>query len=134
MEVAKQFYKDELLVKVQKDVPLVRDNAQKHHVAVGGIFFYFSVHFFLTCVVAGFSVDKTKTRLVVCSTIDNLLKGAATQCLQNLNLSLGLPDEYEGIRGELNDKPRVCVACCVFIFPLNAAFCRPGLMERRSPP
>ena len=28
--------------------------------------------------------------------LDNLLKGAATQCLQNINLALGL-DEYAGI-------------------------------------
>ena len=28
--------------------------------------------------------------------LDNLLKGAATQCLQNINLSLGF-DEYAGI-------------------------------------
>jgi N-acetyl-gamma-glutamyl-phosphate reductase/acetylglutamate kinase len=30
--------------------------------------------------------------------IDNLLKGAATQCIQNLNIALGL-GEYEGIDG-----------------------------------
>lgn len=35
-------------------------------------------------------------RVVVCATIDNLLKGAATQCLQNMNLALGY-GEYEGI-------------------------------------
>lgn len=28
--------------------------------------------------------------------VDNLLKGAATQCVQNLNLALGL-DEFSGI-------------------------------------
>ena len=30
------------------------------------------------------------------ATIDNLLKGAATQCLQNMNLVLGY-GEYDGI-------------------------------------
>jgi N-acetyl-gamma-glutamyl-phosphate reductase/acetylglutamate kinase len=30
--------------------------------------------------------------------IDNLLKGAATQCVQNLNIALDL-GEYEGIDG-----------------------------------
>ena len=35
-------------------------------------------------------------RVVIVSAIDNLLKGAATQCLQNMNLALGL-NEYEGI-------------------------------------
>ncbi len=35
-------------------------------------------------------------RVVVVATIDNLLKGAATQALQNLNLTLGY-DEYCGV-------------------------------------
>ena len=34
--------------------------------------------------------------------LDNLLKGAATQCVQNLNLTLGLP-EYLGIPTEGHD-------------------------------
>jgi N-acetyl-gamma-glutamylphosphate reductase len=34
--------------------------------------------------------------VVVVATLDNLLKGAATQALQNINLALGLP-EFEGI-------------------------------------
>jgi N-acetyl-gamma-glutamyl-phosphate reductase/acetylglutamate kinase len=34
--------------------------------------------------------------VVVNATIDNLLKGAATQCLQNMNLALGY-GEYDGI-------------------------------------
>ncbi|KAL7946881.1 N-acetyl-gamma-glutamyl-phosphate reductase [Trichoderma barbatum] len=38
----------------------------------------------------------TGKRLVVCATIDNLNLGAATQCLQNMNLALGY-DEYQGI-------------------------------------
>ena len=35
-------------------------------------------------------------RVVIVGVIDNLLKGAATQCMQNLNLALGL-DEFAGI-------------------------------------
>ena len=35
-------------------------------------------------------------RVVVVATLDNLLKGAATQALQNLNTALGF-DELEGI-------------------------------------
>jgi N-acetyl-gamma-glutamyl-phosphate reductase/acetylglutamate kinase len=58
-------------------VPLVRDNANRHHVALGG----FRVH---------------NNRVVMIATLDNLLKGAATQCLQNINLSLGL-NEFTGI-------------------------------------
>ena len=46
--------------------------------------------------IGGFGVHSNGKRVVVCATIDNLLKGAATQCLQNMNLSLGFA-EYEGI-------------------------------------
>lgn len=70
-------YADEPLIAVTSEPPLVRDAAGKHGVTVGG---------FAT---AG-------TRAVVVATIDNLLKGAATQALQNANLALGLP-ELRGI-------------------------------------
>lgn len=71
------FYKGERLVKIKEDIPEVKHIANKHHVEVGG-FKYGS------------------GRLVVCATIDNLLKGAATQALQNINLATG-QYEFEGI-------------------------------------
>jgi N-acetyl-gamma-glutamyl-phosphate reductase/acetylglutamate kinase len=46
--------------------------------------------------IGGFAVHSSGKRVVVNATIDNLLKGAATQCLQNMNLALGY-GEYEGI-------------------------------------
>jgi len=46
--------------------------------------------------IGGFAVHSGGKRVVVNVTIDNLLKGAATQCLQNMNLALGYA-EYEGI-------------------------------------
>ncbi|KAI1127669.1 hypothetical protein F5Y10DRAFT_191292 [Nemania abortiva] len=79
----RQLYQDryagEELVKVVGDAPLVRSIANQHHVDIGG-----------------FAMDSTGTRVVVCATIDNLSKGASTQCLQNMNLALGYA-EYEGI-------------------------------------
>jgi N-acetyl-gamma-glutamyl-phosphate reductase len=42
--------------------------------------------------VGGFALDEDGTRLVVVAVLDNLLKGAATQALQNLNLAFGLPE------------------------------------------
>ena len=43
--------------------------------------------------IGGFSLDDDgKNNLVVCSVIDNLLKGAATQCLQNLDAAFGLEE------------------------------------------
>ncbi|KAJ5092492.1 hypothetical protein NUU61_007362 [Penicillium alfredii] len=72
-------YAGEKLVKIVGEAPLVKDIAGRHGVDIGG-----------------FAVDSTGKRVVVCATIDNLLKGAATQCLQNMNLALGY-SEYEGI-------------------------------------
>ncbi|KAM0251110.1 hypothetical protein ACHAQJ_008355 [Trichoderma viride] len=79
----RQIYQDryagEKLVKVVGEAPLVKSIQGKHGVEIGG-----------------FAVDSTGKRVVVCATIDNLNKGAATQCLQNMNLALGY-DEYQGI-------------------------------------
>ncbi len=44
----------------------------------------------------GFAIDPETSTLVVISALDNLLKGAASQAVQNLNLSLGL-DEMAGL-------------------------------------
>jgi N-acetyl-gamma-glutamyl-phosphate reductase len=44
-------------------------------------------------------VDRRSNRLIVISCIDNLVKGAAGQAVQNMNLMFGLP-EAEGL-GEL---------------------------------
>jgi N-acetyl-gamma-glutamyl-phosphate reductase len=44
----------------------------------------------------GFKVDAATGRAVVVSVIDNLVKGAAGQAIQNMNLVLGL-DETEGL-------------------------------------
>ncbi len=81
-EVIKQFekfYADEPLVNVQESAPWVSAVAGKHVANLGG-----------------FSVSDEGKRLVIVCTLDNLLKGAATQAMQNLNLSLGLP-EFSGI-------------------------------------
>ncbi|KAJ0404757.1 hypothetical protein P43SY_005581 [Pythium insidiosum] len=78
-ELFHEYYADERLVKVTPSVPLVKDNTNQHHVTVGG-----------------FQIDPQTGRLVVIATIDNLLKGAATQAVQNINVALGL-NEYAGI-------------------------------------
>ncbi len=66
-------YAAEPLVRVQREAPLVREAVGCHHATIGG-----------------FSCDGA--RAVVVATLDNLLKGAASQALQNLNLALGLPE------------------------------------------
>jgi N-acetyl-gamma-glutamyl-phosphate reductase len=73
------FYKNEQLIKIVDHAPWVSDIAGKHRVDIGG-----------------FSVAPGGKRVVIVATLDNLLKGAATQALQNLNTALGL-FEFAGI-------------------------------------
>ena len=72
-------YHGERLVTIRGESPSVKTIAGKHGVEIGG-----------------FAVHSSGKRAVINVTIDNLLKGAATQCLQNMNLALGY-GEYEGI-------------------------------------
>ncbi|RKF53678.1 Protein arg-6, mitochondrial [Erysiphe neolycopersici] len=72
-------YAGEPLVRVIGESPSVKAISGKHWIEIGG-----------------FGVHSSGKRVIVCATIDNLLKGAATQCLQNMNLALGFA-EYEGI-------------------------------------
>jgi len=72
-------YAGEPLVRVGEAAPWVSAIAGRHHVDLGG-----------------FASSDDGRRLVVVATEDNLLKGAATQALQNLNLAFGL-DETTGI-------------------------------------
>ncbi|GAA5007236.1 N-acetyl-gamma-glutamyl-phosphate reductase [Pseudoluteimonas lycopersici] len=72
-------YVDEPLVDIVDDAPWVSRIAGRHHIDIGG-----------------FTLSDDGKRLVVVATEDNLLKGAATQALQNLNLAFGL-DEFAGI-------------------------------------
>ncbi|KAJ7769177.1 acetylglutamate kinase ARG6 [Mycena maculata] len=81
-EVAALFserYKGERLVRLLTGVPELRDIEDKHTWSAGGI-----------------QVSSEGDRAVIVGGLDNLLKGAATQCLQNLNLALGY-DEFAGI-------------------------------------
>ncbi|KAI8897816.1 putative acetylglutamate kinase [Globomyces pollinis-pini] len=79
LELYKECYSNERLISVTDQIPEVKNIAGQHGVEVGG-----------------FTVSSNGDRVVVVATIDNLLKGAATQCLQNMNLALSL-DEYAGI-------------------------------------
>lgn len=72
-------YGSEPLVRYQPEIPLVRDIAGKHEVVIGGL-----------------AVSEDGRHAVVVATIDNLLGGAATQALRNLNLALGY-DENKGV-------------------------------------
>lgn len=73
-------YAYEPLITLTSDIPLPRDAAFKHGVTIGGL-----------------TADPAEQRAVIIATLDNLLKGAATQCLQNMNLLMGF-DELAGLR------------------------------------
>jgi N-acetyl-gamma-glutamyl-phosphate reductase len=72
-------YAAEPLVRIVDEAPWVSRIAGRHGVEIGG-----------------FTLAPGGKRLVVVATLDNLLKGAATQAMQNLNLAFGL-EELEGV-------------------------------------
>jgi N-acetyl-gamma-glutamyl-phosphate reductase len=81
-EVMQRFhhaYDAEPLVHVVDEAPWVSAVAGRHHVDIGG-----------------FAVSADGKRVVVVATLDNLLKGAATQALQNINRAIGV-DELTAI-------------------------------------
>ena len=75
----REMYAEEVLIDIVDDAPWVSRIALNHHVEIGG-----------------FVVAPGGKRVVIVATLDNLLKGAATQAMQNLNLALGF-DELSGI-------------------------------------
>jgi N-acetyl-gamma-glutamylphosphate reductase len=82
LSIFKNYYKECPLISVLDEIPMINDVANKHVVHVGGI-----------------TVDKTGENLTVCCALDNLLKGAATQTIQNLNSACGL-SELTGLNYE----------------------------------
>jgi N-acetyl-gamma-glutamyl-phosphate reductase len=68
-------YQDEPLVRVVDEAPWVSAVAYRHHVEIGG-----------------FAMSADGKRVVIVATLDNLLKGAATQALQNINCALGIDE------------------------------------------
>ncbi|MFC3650729.1 N-acetyl-gamma-glutamyl-phosphate reductase [Dyella humi] len=74
-----QAFEDEKLVRVLDEAPWVSRIAGKHYAEIGG-----------------FALSADGKRLVVVATLDNLLKGAATQAMQNINRAIGV-DEYISI-------------------------------------
>lgn len=75
-------YEGEALVRVVDEAPWVSAIVNKHHVEIGG-----------------FTLSADGKRVVIVATIDNLLKGAATQAIQNINRAIGV-DEFTAIRQE----------------------------------
>jgi|TARA_B110000003_G_scaffold273740_1_gene312107 N-acetyl-gamma-glutamyl-phosphate reductase common form len=74
-DIFKNFYQDKDLIKVQDSVPNLQEVRESSVVIIGG-----------------FEVDIKINRLTFCCVLDNLLKGAATQAIQNLNSAFGWND------------------------------------------
>ena len=68
-------YDDDRLIQLQDEPPTLKDGAGQNGVLIGG-----------------FTINDSGTHAVIVAAEDNLLKGAAVQAIQNLNLSLGLPE------------------------------------------
>lgn len=79
LRIYSEFYKNESLITVTEEIPQVKMISGNHGVLLGG-----------------FKVNSYGDRVVLVSCIDNLLKGAATQALANINLAFGFK-ETEGI-------------------------------------
>jgi N-acetyl-gamma-glutamyl-phosphate reductase len=71
----RDFYAGERLVEIRTEPPELRDGAGNPGVIIGG-----------------FTVAADGREIVVVAAEDNLLKGAAVQAFQNLNLALGFPE------------------------------------------
>lgn len=76
-ETYAEFYKNEPLIQIQDEPPTLKSAARHNGARIGG----FTHH--------------GETAVLACA-IDNLLKGAATQAVQNMNLMLGF-SETEGL-------------------------------------
>ncbi|MGD0765590.1 MAG: N-acetyl-gamma-glutamyl-phosphate reductase [Dehalococcoidia bacterium] len=73
-EAYREFYKDEPFVRVVDSPPQTKHTRGSNFCAIHP------------------TVDERTGRLVVVSCLDNLVKGAAGQAIQNMNLMLGLPE------------------------------------------
>jgi len=80
------YYQDAPLITCQKDIPNIQQ-----------------VFKTTNCLIGGFKVSEDGKRATIVSCIDNLLKGAASQAMQNINIALGLK-QTTGIEHMINLK------------------------------
>ncbi|WP_196138357.1 N-acetyl-gamma-glutamyl-phosphate reductase [Aliikangiella sp. G2MR2-5] len=73
LSLYQNYYSDSELVKIQKEAATIQQVVNTHCAVIGG-----------------FSLAQDNKRLHLNCVLDNLLKGAASQAIQNINLALGL--------------------------------------------
>jgi N-acetyl-gamma-glutamyl-phosphate reductase len=81
--VYNDFYVDAPFVRVREAIPQIKDVVYTNFCDIG------------------FTIEHRTNQLIIISTIDNLMKGAAGQAIQNMNIMLGLPEETGLLRKEL---------------------------------
>jgi len=80
-----EFYVDAPFVRMRKTTPQIKDVAYTNF-----------------CDMA-FTIEPRTDQLIITSVIDNLVKGAAGQAIQNMNIMLGLPEETGLLRKEMQN-------------------------------
>lgn len=79
MDVYDTFYHKAPFVRINRQIPQIRDVAMTNYCDIG------------------FTIERRTNQLILVSVIDNLVKGAAGQAVQNMNIMFGL-DEERGLR------------------------------------
>jgi N-acetyl-gamma-glutamyl-phosphate reductase len=72
--IYQEFYKDKPFIRLIKGIPMLGSVRGSNFCDIG------------------FEVEKNSDRIVVIAAIDNLVKGASGQAIQNMNLMFGLPE------------------------------------------
>ncbi|MCZ7381488.1 MAG: N-acetyl-gamma-glutamyl-phosphate reductase [Candidatus Methanoperedens sp.] len=73
-EIYRDFYQDKPFIRLIQGIPMLGSVRGSNFCDIG------------------FEIDKNSDRIVVISAIDNLVKGASGQAIQNMNLMFGLPE------------------------------------------
>ena len=74
-DVYTKFYADAPFVRVKQQIPQIKDVVYTNYCDIGIV------------------VEERTNRLIIISVIDNLIKGAAGQAIQNMNIMFGLPEK-----------------------------------------
>ena len=73
-EMYRDFYQDKPFIRLIKSIPVLGSVRSSNFCDIG------------------FEVEKGSNRIVIISAIDNLVKGASGQAIQNMNLMFGIPE------------------------------------------
>jgi N-acetyl-gamma-glutamyl-phosphate reductase len=75
LQLYTSYYASAPFVRIKKDIPQIRNVVNTNYCDIGLV------------------IQERTQQLIIMSVIDNLIKGAAGQAIQNMNIMLGLPEE-----------------------------------------